>query len=46
MEALLIPFLDATIRTATPLAYAALGELVTERSGVINIGMEGIIIAG
>jgi simple sugar transport system permease protein len=46
MEALLLPFLDATIRTATPLAYAALGELVTERSGVINIGMEGIIIAG
>jgi ABC-type uncharacterized transport system permease subunit len=46
MEALLLPFLDATIRTATPLAFAALGELVTERSGVINIGMEGIIIAG
>lgn len=46
MEALVIPFLDATLRTATPLAYAALGELVTERAGVINIGMEGVIIAG
>lgn len=46
MEALLLPFLDATLRTATPLAYAALGELVTERAGVINIGMEGVIIAG
>lgn len=46
MEALLLPFLDATLRTGTPLAYAALGELVTERAGVINIGMEGIIIAG
>lgn len=39
-------FLGATIRTATPLALAALGECVTERSGVINIGLEGSIIAG
>jgi simple sugar transport system permease protein len=39
-------FLAASVRTATPLAYAALGELVTERAGVINIGLEGAIIAG
>jgi ABC-type uncharacterized transport system permease subunit len=43
---LLIPFLEATVRTATPLLYAALGELVTERAGVINLGLEGAIIAG
>lgn len=46
MELLLLPFLEATIRTATPLAFAALGELVTERAGVINLGLEGAIIAG
>ena len=39
-------FLDATVRTATPLALAALGETVVERAGVINIGLEGVIIAG
>lgn len=39
-------FLDATVRTATPLALAALGETVVERGGMINIGLEGTIIAG
>jgi simple sugar transport system permease protein len=39
-------FVEASVRTATPLAFAALGELVVERSGVINIGLEGAIIAG
>ena len=46
MTSVLVPFLAASIRTATPLAYAALGELVTERAGIINIGLEGAIIAG
>jgi simple sugar transport system permease protein len=46
MTDVLVPFLEATVRTATPLALAALGETITERSGVINVGLEGAIIAG
>jgi ABC-type uncharacterized transport system permease subunit len=40
------PFLAATVRTAVPLGLAAFGELVVERAGLINIGLEGAILAG
>jgi simple sugar transport system permease protein len=46
MTEALAAFLEATVRTATPLALAALGESVTERAGIINIGLEGAIMAG
>jgi simple sugar transport system permease protein len=42
----LAPFLEAAVRTATPLLIASIGEMVSERAGVINIGLEGCIIAG
>lgn len=39
-------FLAAAVRVATPLMLAATGETVTERSGVINLGIEGMMLAG
>ena len=41
-----VGFLAAIIRIATPLAFATLGEMFSERAGVLNLGIEGIIVAG
>jgi ABC-type uncharacterized transport system permease subunit len=46
MEHLLVPLLSGTLVAATPLIYAALGELVAERSGVLNLGVEGMMLIG
>lgn len=44
--ALAAGFLAAAVRVATPLLFAATGETMTERSGVINLGVEGTMLAG
>jgi len=44
--ALLISILTVTIQAGTSLVFATIGEILTERSGILNLGLEGIMIMG
>jgi len=44
--ALVIDFLSATVRIATPILMAAMGGILTERAGTFAVGLEGMMLSG
>lgn len=45
-QALIVSFILSVMTASTPLLLAATGELVTEKSGVLNLGVEGMMLVG
>ncbi len=46
MEVFIVGLLAATLRVATPLIFGTLGEVFCERAGILNLGIEGIMLLG
>jgi len=42
----IVSFLTATVVAGTPLLFATLGEIITERAGFLNLGIEGMMLMG
>lgn len=43
---LIVATLAAAVRSGTPILFAVLGEILTERAGVLNLGLEGLMLIG
>ncbi len=43
---ILLPLMAAAVQSGTPILYATLGEILTEKSGVLNLGVEGMMMVG
>ena len=45
-ENLIVSILAASVVAGTPLLFASLGELITERAGITNLGVDGMMLIG
>ena len=45
-DSVVVVVLTSAVVYGTPLLYAALGELLAERAGVLNLGVEGMMLVG
>ena len=43
LESFIVPLLAATVQSGTPILYATLGEILTEKGGILNLGVEGMM---
>ncbi len=43
---LVVPVLQAAVRSGTPLLFVCIGEIYAERSGILNVGLEGMMLVG
>ena len=46
MEIFMVGLIASMFRVATPLIYGSIGEIFSERSGVLNLGIEGTMLLG
>lgn len=46
MTEMIVPLLAAAVQSGTPILFATLGEMFTERAGILNLGVEGMMIVG